>query len=127
MDTNQDALVSGQTSDTQQVYLKEGRRILAQANRKFPNAVDDIDALVLTFSDELWELKPSTARLYWAQISAVILEAVENEDLDVERAREGLCVLSELVMKRRGRPQSRGAAKKVRNPTKAELVAVAAY
>ena len=128
MDTNQHGvLVSAQTPDTQQVYLKEGRRILAQAIRKFPGAVDSVDALVRLFSNELWELQPSTTRLYRAQISAVILKDVENEDLDVERAREGLFVLSELLIKRRGRPECRGSRKKVINPTRAELAAVAAY
>ena len=72
-------------------------------------------------------MQPSTTRLYRAQISAVILKDVENEDLDVERAREGLFVLSELLIKRRGRPECRGSRKKVINPTRAELAAVAAY
>ena len=103
-DTNPDRpIVPTRAAETERAYRKGGHRLLARASKEFPGAGDAVDALVSLCSDEQWVLKPSTTRQYCAQIFTVIDEKNENGELGTERARGGFAVISELLIRRRGR------------------------
>ncbi len=93
-------------------YAQRGQRLLARSRRKFGETGDTVDAFIRLCADPHWQLRPATTRLYLAAIIYTLEIEVEQNQLDRQRALDGIEQISRLLIERRGRPEPRTSRKK---------------
>ena len=101
-------------------YAHRGQQLLKCARARFPDAEDSVDALVRLCANPNWVLRPATTRSYLAAIIHTLEKEVEQNQLERQRALDGIEQISRLLVERRGRPEPRTSRKKTLDCTEEE-------
>jgi integrase len=112
------------TPETDAAYLFAGKRHLRRAKAARPDLTDLDDLLIALVEDDLSVLKPSTSRLYKAELLSVLRWAVAEGKLSQAASTAAAERIARALFGRRGTPERRLASKKVRDAREDEITKV---
>lgn len=113
------------TRQTEEAYLRGGRRHLQRASRRRPWLACPIVALLLMLREDKHKLKPATVRLYLQELTACIDRLIRNSAVEPHRREEILDEIRILLERRKcRRVKRRTSSLKVVNATPEECKAV---